>query len=181
MEQVDIKVDPYERYSFTDEVASLRKAARGDAFIVAVLDCIPKEAITKSGIQSEAGLQQRFRRVKQICKRVALVPEVGGGLGSYALSYLHSILAIDVWKHNSTAMLQKDPVDMDTFELLQSADNLLQQGSFEGATQVLNCLQGEPKRVARDWLRDAQLHLETKQAISVVKNYLATISLSVVQ
>ena len=183
MEHADIKVDPYERYSFTKEIASLREAAhdREDRFVLAVLDCIPKEAVNSLGIQSEAGLHQRFKKVKKICKQVALVPQVGGGLGSYALSYLHSLLAIDVWKHSSSAHLQKYPTDMDTFELLQHADHLLQCGQLEGAIRVLHCLQGESKRVASDWLKDARLYLETKQAVSVVQTYLAGINLSFTQ
>ena len=181
LEQANIEVDPYERYSFAKEIASLREAAHEDSFILAVLDCIPKEAVNRSGVQSEAGLQQRFKKVKQTCKRVALVPQVGGGLGTYALSYLHSLLAIDVWKRSNSTHLQRDPTDMDTFELLQHADHLLQCGRLEGAIQVLNCLQGESKRVASDWLKDARLYLETKQAVSVVQTYLAGINLSFIQ
>lgn len=175
-------MDPDERYSFKKEISSLREAASGDHFILAVLDSIPQEAISnEKGIQSESGLLRRFKKVKQICKRVALVPDVGGGLGTYALSYLHSLLVIDVWKHRGAAEVQEDPADMDTFDLLHHADSLLRGGDMEGAIRLVNCLRGEPKRVARDWLRDAQLHLETKQAIQLVQNYMASVSLSLIQ
>ena len=179
LEQADLSTDPNEHYSFMKEVTSLQEAARGDHFILAILDSIPREAVdSECGIQSEAGLQQRFKNVKQICKQVALVPATGGGLGTYALSYMHSLLTFDLWKHADS---RKDPVDMDTSELLQVADVFLQQGNMEGAIRLLNRLQGEPKRVARDWLRDAQLHLETKQAVGLVQNYLASVSLSIIQ
>lgn len=182
LEQADLKMDPNERYSFAKEISSLREAACGDCFILSVLDSIPLEAVNnEQGIQSEAGLLQRFERVKQICKRVALVPDVGGGLGTYTLSYLHSFLAIDVWKHRNAADLQKERPDLDTFDLVQQADNLLRKGDMEGAIRFVNCLRGEPRRVAQDWLRDAQLHLETKQAIQLVQNYMASISLSFIQ
>lgn len=175
-------MDPNDYYLFMKEIFSLREAAHGDHFILSMLDSIPLEAVgNEQGIQSEAGLRQRFKRVKQICKRVALVPDVGGGLGIYALSYLYSLLTINVWKHRDAANLQKEPSDMDTFDLLQQADNLLQQGDMEGAIRFVNCLRGEPRKVARDWLRDAQLHLETKQAIHLVQNYMAAISLSIIQ
>ena len=161
------------------EIVSLREAAHGDFFILAVLDSIPREAVdSEHGIQSEAGLQQQFKKVKRICKQTALVPETGGGLGTYALSYLHYMVTFDLWKHVDS---QKYPVNMDTFELLQVADVLIEEGNMEGAIMLVNRLQGEPKRVAQDWLRDAQLHLETKQAISLVQNYMASISLSIIQ
>ena len=134
LEQADLKIDPSERYSFSKEVSSLREAAHGDHFILSVLDSIPQEAVSsENGIQSEAGLQQRFRKVKKICKKVALVPEVGGGLGTYALSYLHSFLAINVWRYSSAVEYGRDPMDMDTFELLHYADNSLRHGNVEEA------------------------------------------------
>lgn len=181
LEQADLNIDPCERHSFRQEVSSLREAAEQDHFLLAMLDSIPQEAInSEHGIQSEAGLRQRFSKVKKICKQVALVPEAGGGLGTYALSYLNSFLAIDVWKRGSTVD-HKDPVDMDTFELLQRADHLLQKGNMERAISFINYLQGEPKQVARDWLRDAQLHLETKLAIQLIQKYMAATSLSIIQ
>ena len=157
------------------ETVSLQEAAHGDYFILAVLDSIPQEAVNnKHGIQSEAGLQQRFKKVKQVCKQVALIPETGGGLGTYAVSYLHYMLTLN------RVDSEKYPVDMDTFELLQVADVLIEQGNIEGAIRLVNYLQGEPKRVAHDWLRDAQLYLETKQAVCLVQNYIASISLSII-
>ena len=159
------------------EIVSLQEAAHGNCFILAVLDSIPQEAVdSKHGIQSKAGLQQRFKKVKRVCKQVALIPETGGGLGTYALSYLNYMLTFDLWHQVDS---QKYPLD--TFELLQVVDVLLEQGNVEGAIRLVNCLQGEPKRVAQDWLRDAQLHLETKQAIYLVQNYMAAISLTIIQ
>lgn len=179
LEQADLTTDPNQRYSFMKEIVSLQKAAYGDHFILAVLDSIPREAVNSEyGIQSEAGLQQRFKKVKRVCKQIALVPETGGGLGTYVLSYLHYLVTFDLWKHVNS---QNYPGNMDTFELLQVADVLLEEGNIEGAIRLVNYLQGEPKWAAQDWLRDAQLHLETKQAISLVQNYIASISLSIIR
>ena len=178
LEQADVITDPNGCYSFVKKIVSLREVAHGDYFILAVLGSIPQEAVdNKYGIHSEAGLRQRFKKVKQVCKQVALIPETGGGLGTYALSYLHSMFTFDLWHHVNS---KKNPVDMDTFELIQTADALLKQGNMEGAVRLINYLQGEPRRVAQDWLRDAQLYLETKQAISLVQNYMASISLSII-
>lgn len=179
LEQADLNTDPKERYSFMKEVVALQEAARSDYFILAVLESIPHEAVTHGlGIQSEAGLLQRFKKVKRVCRQVSLVPAAGGGLGTYSLSYIHSLLTFDLLKYASSP---KHPADMDTSELLQAANAHLEQGDMEGAIRLLNYLTGEPRRVARGWLRDAQLHLETKQAISLVQNYMASISLSIIQ
>ena len=145
-----------------------------------MLDSIPAEATSGKGIQSEAGLKERFTRVKKICRRVALVPETGAGLGTYALSYLQSLLTLNVWGRGGREGTDTPPKDMDTFELLHQAEVCLHRGDLEEAVFYLNHLQGESQRVARDWLSDARLHLETRQAISVVLQYMAATSISIV-
>ena len=144
-----------------------------------MLDSIPAEATSGEGIQSEAGLKERFDRVKKICRRVALVPETGAGLGTYALSYLQSLLTLNVWGTGREDIVTA-PEDMDTFELLHQAEIRLHRGDLEEAVFYLNHLQGDSHRVAGGWLSDARLHLETRQAVAVVLQYMAATSISVV-
>ena len=179
LQQANVNPDPSARYRFTSEVTGIRKAAQNDHFILSILDSIPSEATSGGGIQSEAGLKERFNRVKKICKRVALVPETGAGLGTYALSYLQSLLTLNVWGTDA-ADTNATPQDMDTFELLHQAEVHLHCGDLEEALFYLNHLQGESHRVARDWLSDARLHLETRQVVSMVLQYIAATSISIV-
>jgi len=172
--------DPIERYSLTHEVGTLREAAKDDPFIVAMLDSLPASATAGGGIQCEGGLKERFMKVKRMCRRVALVPETGGGLGTYALSYLQSVLIMS-WRFVGRVGSERgdhDPHKMDTFEILECADTLLRQGDLEQAVRYMNLLRGEPRRVARDWLRDARHYLETTQAVLLISEYMAALNIS---
>ena len=172
--------DPTERYSLTHEVGTLREAAKDDPFIVAMLDSLPASATAGGGIQCEGGLKERFVKVKRMCRRVALVPETGRGLGTYALSYLQSVLIMS-WRFVGRVGSERedhDPHKMDTFEILECADALLRQGDLEQAVRYMNLLRGEPRRVARDWLCDARHYLETTQAVLLISEYMAALNIS---
>ena len=177
--------DPDEHFSFQREVAALRDAARSDPFILVVLDSLPAAAVCPSaggsGIQGEGGLKERFAKVKRVCRRVALVPETGGGMGSYALSYLQSKLTVS-WRFvGRVARSQEEDKDvnkLDTFEILERADACMRQGDMDLAVRYVNLLCGVPRRVARDWLCDARNYLETLQAVHLVSDYMAALNIT---
>lgn len=155
------------RYNVATEVRALRQAADRDPFIATVLDSIPSLAVDGMGIQSETRLKERFVKVKRICKRVALVTASGGGLGTYAVSYLQSLLTLHAWLPEET-LADADLSKLHAYNLLHLADAQLKKGDLEGAVHYMSNLQGEPKNVAKDWLEDARLYLETRQAIQLV-------------
>lgn len=159
----------HDRFTISKEIASLRKAARGDSFVLSVINSIPKQASNESyaGIQCESSLRERFQKVYRICKRVALVPETGGGLGTYALSYLQSLLVFNIRGVKETADLDK----LDSFELLSLAHSSIEKGDLERAVCYVSRLRNESQRVAQDWLIDARLYLETRQAINLIQTY----------
>ena len=169
LELANAGAEPSDRFSITEEVASLRKAAKGDVFISTMLDSLPPSATTPTGIQSQSALTERFKQVKRIARRVALVPATGGGLETYALSLLQSMLTFDIVRRSKGS----DPAKMDTFDILLEADVRLNRGDLEGAVYVLNHLEGESGCVAKDWLVEARLYLETKQAVTLIENYMA--------
>lgn len=173
LDRIDRSPDTDDRYTLGAEVVSLRRAAGQDPFITTVLDAIPTQAISGDGIQPMGGLKERFDRVKRICRRVALVPETGGGVGTYALSYLQSLLTIRAWFPDPTITSNSDPAEMHTYQLLHHADAQLKRGDLEGAVLYMNHLQGEAGTVARDWLADARLYLETRQAVQLIQTYMA--------
>ena len=159
-------------------MSTLREAATSDEFIQSVLLAIPKEAI-EEGITSESALVRRFRRVRKICRRVALVGEEGGGLGMYLLSFIQSLLTFDMIYDKMVT--EQDTKAMNTFKLLSCANMYLDKGDLETAVRLVNQLSGEPRRVAQDWVKDACLYLETKQAVLVVSEYLAASCFTTVQ
>lgn len=172
LEWVNLEADAGKRYTIATELTSLHSAAGEDPFIPTVLDSIPSQAIGRgTGIQSEPGLRERFNKVKRICKRVAMVPETGAGLGTYAISYMQSILTMRT--RLSEIPEDVDPTKLHTYDLLHLADVHQRKGDLEGAVHYMNHLQGEPKNVARDWLKDARLYLETKQAVLLLQAYMS--------
>ncbi|EDV22939.1 uncharacterized protein TRIADDRAFT_28229, partial [Trichoplax adhaerens] len=136
-----------------------------------VLQIIPKVAIER-GVYTEEGLMQRFVRVKKIAQRVNLVGEERVGLLTYALSYFQSILMLNVKPNLDVKEI--NPKDMDTYKLLAYADHYLFHGELEQAVRFVNQLRGEPRRVASDWLREARLLLETRQAVNIIKQLSTT-------
>lgn len=174
--------DPHKYFYFQQEVTALRDVSRNDPFISAILNSIPSSAVTpENGIQGEGGLRERFDKVKTICRRVALVPEHGGGLGTYALSYLQSVLTVSwrfVGKVTRSSDDDKDVDKLDTFEILERADASIQQGDIDLAVRYVNLLRGVPRKVARDWLNDARSYLEMMQAVSVISEHMAALNIS---
>lgn len=171
--------DPYSKHSISKEVNSLKEAAGNDEFISSVISSIPKQAV-EEGITSESGLIKRFSRVRKICKRVALVGEEGGGLGMYLLSFLQSLLTFDMIYDKMLSPRDYDS-SANTFRLLSMANSYLDKGDLETAVRLVNQLSGEAGRVAEDWVKEACLYLETRQAVMVVSEYLAASCYSVVQ
>lgn len=175
LDRIDCNPDVIDRYTLGAEVQSLCKAAGQDPFIATVLGAIPPQAISGEGIQSVSSLRERFTKVKRICRRVALVPETGGGLGTYALSYIQSLLTIRAW-FPGASIDTSNPSEMHIYQLLHQADARLKRGDLEGAVNYMNHLQGEAGNVATDWLVDARLYLETRQAVQLVQAYMAASS-----
>lgn len=171
--------DPDQRYSLKREVSALRDVAKDDPFILAILDSLPAHAVSVAGIQGEGGLRERFAKVKRICRRVALVPERGGGMGTYALSYLQSMLIVS-WRFvgRIRGEGETEDRDLDPFAILERAETCMRQGDIESAVRYVNLLRGEPRNVARDWLHDARSYLETSQAVRLMSEYIAALNIT---
>ena len=181
LKSVSACLDPDERHSLQREVNILRDAAKDDPFVLVMLDSLPGPAVSRIGIQGEGGLKERFTKVKRICRRVALVPERGGGMGTYALSYLQSMLVVS-WRFVGRIAREVgedgDLQKLDTFDILERADVCLRQGDMDLAVRYVNLLCGEPRMVARDWLCDARCYLETSQAVRLVSEYMAALNIT---
>jgi len=144
------------------EVKAVDDASGNHPFVTMVLDSIPEDAI-KKGVWTEENLQARFWNVRRVCKRVAMIGEEGGSLYQYFVSYLQSFF---VWSEvvYSKETDQVNLEELDTFTILAHAQYWIKKGNFEQAVRFMNQLKGEPRRVADDWLKEAKLLLETRQA-----------------
>jgi len=152
--------------SLNKELSALEAAAgNADPLAKALLASIPAEA-SQRGVYTEDSIRERFRRVEKLAKRTALVGDEGGSLARYALSYLQSVLVMSPGTDEPPPSKQS-PVDVDalgTFDLVWLAKSHLERGDLTQAVRYVGLLKGEPGNVARDWLTEARLLLETRQA-----------------
>lgn len=87
------------------------------------MDGLPDLA-KKRGVYPENAIRERFLRVEQLARRLALVPEKDATIASYVLSYLQSMLIISPKELISQAELNNEPVDfnqLSTFDILNRA------------------------------------------------------------
>ncbi|CAH8524174.1 unnamed protein product [Schistosoma turkestanicum] len=90
-------ISPKQTGSLKDFIDSIREcAATGNyPFINVILDNLSNDII-ENGVWTENGLKKRFEKVYKVCRNVALIDETSGSLWEYALSWLQSILIVDV-------------------------------------------------------------------------------------
>jgi len=74
--------------------------------------------------------------------------------------------------------VELDADELTTFVLLDRAAAALERGSLEQAVRYVNQLRGESRRVATDWLTEARLLLETRQAADVLVAFAVANSLA---
>jgi mitofilin len=156
------------------EVSAVMQAADNHPFVKQVVSSLPAKALER-GVYSEETLIERFATVQRVCRRVAMVDERGGSVPRYLLSYIQSLF---VFSRPPRAALDKSAgegeVDSDdilvdvkaltTFDIVDEAQNALRAGRLDLAVRLVNQLRGEPRRVASDWINDARLLLEARQA-----------------
>lgn len=158
-------------------------AAANNQLAISVLETIPPRAL-KEGVQSEELLIDRFRKIDTICKRVAMVPEHGGGLLKYLVSYMQSLFILEIQKVSEDEINGKtlvDPSKWHTFDILARVKFCLQKHNLEQAVRYANQLRGQARVVARDWIRDARAHLEAKQAFLILSTYAESIGMEALQ
>ena len=142
---------------------SIRAAGDGNPYVSAIISAIPAVSLDR-GVYTEQQLTDRFERVRCVCRRVGLIDERGGTLYKYALSYLQSIFMVKAPRIITDLNTEVSPGDLDTFTLLDNAAYNLERGSLEQCVRYMNQLTGEARKVAADWILEARLLLETKQA-----------------
>uniref|UniRef100_A0A4D5R9S7 MICOS complex subunit MIC60 n=1 Tax=Scolopendra viridis TaxID=118503 RepID=A0A4D5R9S7_SCOVI len=153
------------------EIDKLLKASDESRPIISIiLSSIPEQA-KKRGIYPETALKERFLQVHKVCRRVALIDEKGGSLIRFGLSYLQSFLIIDAYSGMSAEDLATKPVDpskLSPFDILFRAKGCIERNDLEQALRYMNLLQGAPRVVADDWLKEVRLTLEIQQAASTL-------------
>jgi len=146
-------------------------AGPGDEFIEVILGSISPVALER-GVFTEDSLKEKFCKVEKVAKQVAGIGDEGGSLLAFGLSYLQSLLMVNLAQRTPTETLEK--VDLSVIsatDLINLAKHKLDRGNLAQAVQLMGQLKGEPGRVATDWLTEARLTLETQQAVEALIMY----------
>ncbi|KAK0162778.1 hypothetical protein PV327_006524 [Microctonus hyperodae] len=162
------------------EIKAVAKVApKDDALVQASLAAIPEEAV-KRGVFPEDMLRKRFLKVEHMARRLALVPEEGASLPIYLLSYLQNFLLIKSVNPIPKGEIEDQPIDiskLDTYDILNRARYWLDRGDFKMTLRYMNLLKGAPKAIAKDWINETRILLETQQAIDTLIAYAGAIGL----
>jgi mitofilin len=145
------------------QLDAVRNAGSEYPIVHVALATIPSTAGSR-GIYSPDVLSQRFDKVRNVARRVAMVDETNGTLVRYFLSYVQSFFVL----HSTPSRDSDDVASLSTFALLDNAAHCIHRGDLEQAVRFVNQLRGESRRVAADWLVEARLLLETKQAVELL-------------
>ncbi|KUF96056.1 hypothetical protein AM588_10006241 [Phytophthora nicotianae] len=149
------------------EIRALREAARNDPFIEAAVKSLPQEVV-EQGAPSVGQLQERFKVVKSVGHRAALVPENSGIIGQ-AFGTALSLLMIP----------PGGPIEgKDTDAVLSRAEFALKAGDIEKAIVEMKGLSGLPAQVSQDWIAAAESRLAVEQTAKVVKAHVALLAAS---
>ncbi|KAH8331175.1 hypothetical protein KR067_012501 [Drosophila pandora] len=158
-----------------NEINAIAKVSKGDDLVAAVLQSMPQEA-RERGVYPEDALRERFLNVERVARRLALVPEDGAALPIYLLSYLQSLFILRPDNPISKDELENKPFDyskLDTYDILNRARYHVDRSDFLQALKYLNLLQGAPRQIAGEWMKEARLMLETQQAANTLMAHAA--------
>ncbi|BFF91372.1 MICOS complex subunit Mic60 [Drosophila madeirensis] len=158
-----------------NEINAIAKVSKGDDLVAAVLESMPREA-QERGVYPEDALRERFLNVERVARRLALVPEEGASLPIYVMSYLQSIFIMRADNPISTDELDNKPFDyskLDTYDILNRARYYVDRSNFLLALKYLNLLQGAPRKVAGEWMKEVRLMLEMQQAANTLMSHAA--------
>lgn len=149
------------------EIRALREFARNDPFIDSAIKTLPEDVVEK-GAASVGQLQERFKTVKVVGRRAAMIPEGSGLVGQLfggALSYL--------------IIPPGGPIEGTSPDAVFSrADYALKAGDIEKAVSELKTLTGLPAEVSRDWIAAAEDRLAVEQTAKVIKAHISLLAAS---
>ncbi len=145
-----------------EDFIAVLEAGDDHPYVSAVLRTV-SDVAAEHGIFTEDALMDRFKKVNRVCRRVAMIDEAGGTLFNYFLSYVQSFFIMSSSKP-ITEEDEIDPSSLTTFSILDNANYYLERGDLEQALRFMNQLRGMPRKVAADWIEEARLLLETRQA-----------------
>ncbi|XP_022918514.1 MICOS complex subunit Mic60 isoform X1 [Onthophagus taurus] len=150
-------------------------AAENDELVKVVVQGIPEVAKNR-GVYPEDALRERFIKVEKMASRLSLVPEAGGRLHMYLLSFLQSMLLVKAANPIPQSELNDEKTDftnLSTNEIFQRARYWLDRGDFAQTLKYMNLLSGAPRVISKEWMEEARILLETQQAANTLMAHAA--------
>ncbi|TNN17506.1 MICOS complex subunit Mic60 [Schistosoma japonicum] len=127
--------------SLKDFVNSIRECASSGNYPFAsiILDSLSND-IVENGVWTENGLKKRFEKVYNVCRNVALIDETSGSLWEYVLSWLQSVLIIDVKYKCLQAISRIKPniIGDSYFQYVEDYNSIKQMDSKPDSFQLLS-------------------------------------------
>ncbi|KAK4875008.1 hypothetical protein RN001_011430 [Aquatica leii] len=151
-------------------VAVKNAAAENDELVKTILGGISQIALER-GVFPEDALRERFLKVEEVARQLALLPVGGGRLPLHILSYIHSLLLVKAATPIPQAELDDEAVDFTDFsinDILQRARYWVDRGDFTQCLRYMNLLDGASRCAALQWMEETRLLLETQQATNIL-------------
>lgn len=106
-----------------NEIKAVGSAAEGDELVAVVLNSLPEVAKDR-GVFPEEALRERFVKVVNVARKLALVPAEGASLPIYFLSFIQAALIM-----TPSAVISQDELEdkefdfskLDTYDILNRA------------------------------------------------------------
>jgi len=156
------------------DIEAVSKIVPDEKFVQILVDELKQEdPITTN----EEILRERFVRVKNLCRRVALIDNERNSLFNYFLSYLQSFLIV---RQRDDTILTDDAIDLnrlDTFTLLNYVQSYLEHDQWYNALRLMQLLTGEARNAAHSWIHDTRAYLAKKQTSELLEAYSNSIGL----
>uniref|UniRef100_A0A915DMX5 MICOS complex subunit MIC60 n=1 Tax=Ditylenchus dipsaci TaxID=166011 RepID=A0A915DMX5_9BILA len=144
-----------ESVPLAEELEVIKQACEQDNFVQSLINCFPKSAV-EQGVYTEQDLKNRFGRIYKLGKQTAKIDENGGTLLKYLSSYLQSWFMI---------------------ELPTKAKYFVEHDDLDTAVRLVNMLDGQPGRLAKDWVTDALSYLETRYLAQLLVDHATVTSI----
>ncbi|KAH7861559.1 hypothetical protein Vadar_027716 [Vaccinium darrowii] len=140
-----------------------------DPLLDLVLSSLPKETQSK-GTDTILQLKHKFDTLKGMLRHFSLIPPGGGGILTHSLAHVASLLKV------KEADQSGDGIE----SLINRVESFLAEGKLSEAADALeNGVKGtQAAEVINDWLRQVRNRAITEQALTVIRSYTTSISLT---
>lgn len=141
-----------------------------------MLSAVPAVALDR-GVFPEEALRERFVKVDQLARRLAMVKDDRAKMPMYLLSYLQSMFILTPANAISKEEIKDEIIDfekLDTYDIMNRARYWMERGNLTQTVKYMNLLQGAPRKMAQDWINEARLLLETQQIVNTLMAHAAS-------